>query len=121
MTFIIVAIVAFMAVLMFLAGGLLFAKSQLVDDGDITLTLNGGKEIIAKPGSNLLTVLSEEGIFLPSACGGGGTCAMCECHIPEGGGDTLPTEMNHMTRKEIKEKKRLACQVKVKNDMTVEI
>lgn len=111
----------FMLILMILAGGLLFAKSQLVSDEDVVLTLNGGKQITAKPGSSLLNVLSDEGIFLPSACGGGGTCAMCECHIPEGGGDTLPTEMNHLTRKEVQEKKRLACQVKVKNDMTIEI
>ena len=119
--FLIASIAVFMLVLMILAGGLLFAKSQLVSDEDVVLTLNGGKQITAKPGSSLLNVLSAEGIFLPSACGGGGTCAMCECHIPEGGGDTLPTEMNHMTRKEVQEKKRLACQVKVKNDMTVEI
>lgn len=119
--FLIASIAVFLLVLLILAGGLLFAKSQLVSDEDVVLTLNGGKQITAKPGSSLLNVLSEEGIFLPSACGGGGTCAMCECHIPEGGGDTLPTEMNHFTRKEVQEKKRLACQVKVKNDMTVEI
>ena len=119
--FLLASIAVFMLILMILAGGLLYAKSKLVSDEDVVLTLNGGKEIIAKPGSSLLNVLSAEGIFLPSACGGGGTCAMCECHIPEGGGDTLPTEMNHFTRKEVQEKKRLACQVKVKNDMTVEI
>lgn len=119
--FLIASIAVFLLVLMILAGGLLFAKSQLVSDEDVVLTLNGGKEIVTKPGTNLLNALSAEGIFLPSACGGGGTCAMCECHIPEGGGDTLPTEMNHFTRKEVQEKKRLACQVKVKNDMTVVI
>jgi len=119
--FLLASIAVFLLILMVLAGGLLFAKSKLVSDEDVVLTLNGGKKITAKPGSSLLNVLSNEGIFLPSACGGGGTCAMCECHIPEGGGDTLPTEMNHFTRKEVQEKKRLACQVKVKNDMTVEI
>ena len=119
--FLMASIAVFMFILMILAGGLLFAKSKLVSDEDVVLTLNGGKQITAKPGSSLLNVLSGEGIFLPSACGGGGTCAMCECHIPEGGGDTLPTEMNHFTRKEVQEKKRLACQVKVKNDMTIEI
>lgn len=119
--FLIASIAVFMLILMILAGGLLFAKSKLVSDEDVVLTLNGGKQITTKQGSSLLNVLSAEGIFLPSACGGGGTCAMCECHIPEGGGDTLPTEMNHFTRKEVQEKKRLACQVKVKSDMTVEI
>ncbi|MFT4968599.1 MAG: Na+-transporting NADH:ubiquinone oxidoreductase subunit F [Chitinophagales bacterium] len=121
LVFLIASIAVFMLILMILAGGLLFAKSQLVSDEDVVLTLNGGKQITAKPGSSLLNVLSDEGIFLPSACGGGGTCAMCECHIPDGGGDTLPTEMNHLTRKEVQEKKRLACQVKVKNDMTIVI
>ncbi|MCB0539449.1 MAG: NADH:ubiquinone reductase (Na(+)-transporting) subunit F, partial [Bacteroidetes bacterium] len=101
--------------------GLLFFISKLVSDEDVTITLNGGKQITTKPGSSLLNVLSGEGIFLPSACGGGGTCAMCRCHIPEGGGDTLPTEKNHFTRKQVGEKLRLACQVKVKNDMTVEV
>jgi len=119
--FLISSIAVFMLILMVLAGGLLFAKSKLVSDEDVILTLNGGKQITTKPGSTLLNVLSSEGIFLPSACGGGGTCAMCECHIPEGGGDTLPTEMNDFTRKEVQDKKRLACQVKVKNDMTIEI
>lgn len=119
--FLIASVLVFMLILMVLAGGLLFAKSKLVSDEDVTITLNGGKQITTKPGSSLLNVLSTEGIFLPSACGGGGTCAMCKCHIPEGGGDTLPTEKNHFSRKQVDEKLRLACQVKVKNDMTVEV
>ncbi|MCB9227778.1 MAG: NADH:ubiquinone reductase (Na(+)-transporting) subunit F [Chitinophagales bacterium] len=119
--FLVASVIVFMFILMVLAGGLLFAKSKLVSDEDVTITLNGGKQITTKPGSSLLNVLSGEGIFLPSACGGGGTCAMCRCHIPEGGGDTLPTEKNHFTRKQVGEKLRLACQVKVKNDMTVEV
>jgi Na+-transporting NADH:ubiquinone oxidoreductase subunit F len=121
LTFLIFSVIVFFTILAVLAGGLLYAKTKLVSDEDVVLTLNGGKQLTVKPGSSLLTVLSNEGIFLPSACGGGGTCAMCKCHIPEGGGDTLPTEMNHFTRKQAQEKMRLACQVKVKNDMTVEI
>lgn len=120
-TFLIASVIVFMLVLFVLAGGLMFAKSKLVSDKDVVLTLNGGKQITTKQGSSLLTTLSNEGIFLPSACGGGGTCAMCRCYVPEGGGETLPTEMNHLTRKQAKEHMRLACQVKVKNDMVVEV
>jgi len=71
---------------------------------------------LAAAGGKLLQTLADSGIFLSSACGGGGTCAMCECHVYEGGGDVLPTEMNHLTRKEAAEHKRLACQVKVRQD-----
>ena len=73
------------------------------------------------PGSSLLSALSDKSVFLPSACGGGGTCAMCECHVEEGGGDVLPTELNHLTRREVAEHKRLACQVKVRSDMKIRI
>jgi len=69
----------------------------------------------------LLNVLSDKNVFLPSACGGGGTCAMCECHVDSGGGDVLPTELNHLTRKEAAENKRLACQVKVREDMEIRV
>jgi Na+-transporting NADH:ubiquinone oxidoreductase subunit F len=121
--FLTLTVVAFLVILMFLAGGLLFAKSKLVSDGDVSIVINGqdDKPAITKPGSNLLTVLSESNIFLPSACGGGGTCAMCKCQVLEGGGDVLPTEMNHLTRKEAKENWRLACQVKVRNDMKIKV
>lgn len=121
--FLIITVVAFLFVLLFLTGGLLFAKSKLVSDGDVSIIINGQDEnpTITKPGSNLLTVLSESNIFLPSACGGGGTCAMCKCQITEGGGEVLPTEMNHLTRKEAKENWRLACQVKVRNDMKIQV
>jgi Na+-transporting NADH:ubiquinone oxidoreductase subunit F len=121
--FLVLTVVAFLIVLMSLAAGLLFAKSKLVSDGDVSIIINGqdDKPTITKPGSNLLTVLSEQNVFLPSACGGGGTCAMCKCQVIEGGGDVLPTEMNHLTRKEAKENWRLACQVKVRNDMKIKV
>lgn len=117
------ALVVFIGVIMSLSMMLIYARKQLVPQGDVKLILNGDsdKPIAVAPGTTLLTALSEQNIFLPSACGGGGTCAMCECHVTEGGGDPLPTEMNHLTRKEAAEGKRLACQVKVRNDMKVEI
>ncbi|MEL6986922.1 MAG: 2Fe-2S iron-sulfur cluster-binding protein, partial [Bacteroidota bacterium] len=115
------SILVFSTIILLLSIMLIQARKALVPQGDVKLTINGQKEVAVAPGSSLLTVLSDENIFLPSACGGGGTCAMCECHIPEGGGDVLPTELNHLTRKEVAEHKRLACQVKVKNDMQIEI
>lgn len=117
------SIVVFTGVIFALSMMLIYARKQLMPQGDVKLVINGDEEnpMIVKPGDTLLTALSGKDIFLPSACGGGGTCAMCECHVHEGGGDPLPTEMNHLTRKEAAEGKRLACQVKVRNDMQVEI
>ncbi len=117
------AVVVFSLLILGLAFMLILARRRLVPQGDVNIIINGDedKPLKVKPGSNLLSVLSDENIFLPSACGGGGTCAMCECHIDEGGGDVLPTEMNHLTRKEAAENKRLACQVKVREDMRIRI
>lgn len=117
------AVVVFSLSILGLAFMLILARRQLVPQGDVEIVVNGDEDnpLKVKPGSNLLSVLSDENIFLPSACGGGGTCAMCECHIDEGGGDVLPTEMNHLTRKEAAENKRLACQVKVREDMRIRI
>lgn len=122
-TTIISAVAVFSAVIMLLSFMLISARKRLVPQGDVKIIVNGDEAnpILAQPGSNLLTVLSEKNIFLPSACGGGGTCAMCECHVDEGGGDVLPTELNHLTRKEAAENKRLSCQVKVRNDMKIRI
>jgi Na+-transporting NADH:ubiquinone oxidoreductase subunit F len=117
------AIIAFSVVILMLTFMLLFAKAQLVPSGDVSITINGddSKPMVTKPGSTLLTTLSEDNIFLPSACGGGGTCAMCRCQVVEGGGDILPTEVNYFTRKEVQENWRLACQVKVRNDMKIHV
>lgn len=120
-TTVLFAVVAFTIVIMGLTFALLYAKQKLVAAGDVKLLINGETEVVVAPGSNLLTALSEQKIFLPSACGGGGTCAMCKCQVTEGGGDPLPTEMNHLTRKQAADHWRLACQVKVKNDMTVKV
>lgn len=117
------SLVVFSGVILALSMMLIYARKQLVPQGDVKLVVNGDVDnpIIVAPGSNLLSALSEKSIFLPSACGGGGTCAMCECHVDTGGGDPLPTEMNHLTRKEASEGKRLACQVKVREDMEIRI
>ena len=114
---------AFLTVTGILVGLLLFAKEKLIPSGDINLIINGDSDNprVVQPGQTLLTALSEENIFLPSACGGGGTCAMCKCQVLEGGGDVLPTEMNHLTRKEAQEHWRLGCQVKVKQDMKIKV
>ncbi len=117
------SLLVFCGVISLLSYMLIFARKQLVPQGAVKIVVNGDEEnpIMAQPGSTLLSALSDENVFLPSACGGGGTCAMCECHVDSGGGETLPTEMNHLTRKEAAENKRLACQVKVREDMVIRI
>jgi len=100
-----------------------FAESKLLPQGDISILINddSDSEVKTRPGSTLLSVLAGQTIFLPSACGGGGTCAMCKCQVLEGGGDILPTETGHISRSEAKENWRLACQVKVKQDMKIHV
>lgn len=117
------AVIVFSLVILALSFMLIFARKQLVPQGDVKIVVNGDAEnpILVQPGASLLNALSDQNIFLPSACGGGGTCAMCECHIDSGGGDVLLTELNHLTRREVAENKRLACQVKVRQDMEVRI
>ncbi|MEM1358721.1 MAG: NADH:ubiquinone reductase (Na(+)-transporting) subunit F [Bacteroidota bacterium] len=120
---IISAVVLFTAVILALSFMLIAARRRLVPQGEVKIVINGDEEnpMMVQPGTTLLNVLSDKSVFLPSACGGGGTCAMCECHIDSGGGDVLPTEMNHLTRREAAEGKRLACQVKVREDMQIRI
>lgn len=120
-TVIIASAAIFTAVILMLVLILQFAAKKLVQQGDVKIEVNGEKVITTGAGSTLLTVLSNDKLFLPSACGGGGTCAMCKCQIFEGGGDILPTETGHINRREQKENWRLACQVKVKNDMKIKI
>jgi len=114
-------VAAFMVVAMALVGLLLFVKQKLAPSGPVTITINGERKVEVASGSSLLTTLGGEKIFLPSACGGGGTCVQCECHVNAGGGEALPTETPHFSRKELKEGIRLACQVKVKQDMDISI
>lgn len=120
-TTIILTIIFFLAVILVLVSVLLYAKSKLAPSGPVKITLNGEKELTVDSGDTVLTTLSNNKIFLPSACGGGGTCAMCKCQITEGGGEILPTEEPYFTRKEIQDNWRLGCQVKVKQDMEIKI
>jgi len=118
---IIATVAAFLAIVLLLVTLLLFVKQKLSPSGPVTLTINGERKIEVASGSTLLTTLGAEKIFLPSACGGGGSCVQCECHVNSGGGEALPTETPHFSRKELKEGVRLACQVKVKEDMDISI
>ena len=118
---IIASVVAFTVVILMLVFILLYAQAKLVQSGDVTVRINGEKELVVPAGSTLLSTLSGQNILLPSACGGGGTCAMCKCVVSEGGGDVLPTEEGHLSRSEKLGNVRLSCQVKVKQDMEVRI
>ncbi len=120
-TTVIVTIAVFLIVILLLVSLLLFAKAKLSPSGAVKVTINGEKTIEVEAGSTLLSTLGNNKIFLPSACGGGGTCAMCKCQVKSGGGEILPTEKPYFTRKEIQEDYRLGCQVKVKEDMEVQI
>lgn len=120
---IIVGVVCLTVVVLMLIGVLLFAESKLVNKGLCKIEINDDPDRSPEVpgGGTLLGVLSGQKIFLPSACGGGGTCAMCKCQVFEGGGDILPTELTHISRSEAKEGWRLACQVKVKESMKIRV
>ncbi|MDA9313008.1 NADH:ubiquinone reductase (Na(+)-transporting) subunit F [Vicingaceae bacterium] len=115
------AVAVVLSVMLLLVSLLLWAKAKLTNSGPVSLTINGEKNVQVQAGSTLLSTLSSEKIFLPSACGGGGTCAMCKCQVTSGGGEILPTEKPYFSRKEIADNWRLGCQVKVKEDMVVEV
>jgi Na+-transporting NADH:ubiquinone oxidoreductase subunit F len=100
---------------------ILYTEKKLISQEKVKLLINDEKEIDVSPGSTLLNTLSNYNIFIPSACGGGGTCAMCKCRITEGGGSILPTEETHINRKDAKDFVRLACQVKIKNSMKIHV
>jgi len=118
---VIASLSVFLVVILILVIVLIIAKRYLVTSGDVKITINGEKEVIAQAGNSLLNTLSTQSIFLPSACGGGGSCAQCRCQVTEGGGEILPTETVHFSRKEIKDNWRLGCQVKVKNDIFIKM
>ncbi len=115
------SIAVFLIIVLLLVILLLAAKAKLVPSGNVKLEVNGEKEIETPIGSTLLASLQEGGIFLSSACGGGGKCGQCCAQITEGGGEILPTEKVFFSRKEVKANWRLACQAKVKNDMTIRV
>ncbi|MFN8208658.1 MAG: NADH:ubiquinone reductase (Na(+)-transporting) subunit F [Bacteroidales bacterium] len=118
---ILLGILVFLGIILMLVGMLLYAKSKLTATGPVTITINGEHQLVAEGGSTLLSTLSQQKLFLPSACGGGGTCGMCRCQVHEGGGAILPTEVGFFTRKQIHENWRLGCQVKVKNDLNIQV
>jgi Na+-transporting NADH:ubiquinone oxidoreductase subunit F len=120
-TVIIASIVVFLAITFMLVGMLLGVKARLMPSGPVKLFINGEKDVEVSSGSTLLSTLGDNKIFLPSACGGGGTCIQCKCIVKDGGGEILPTEAPHFSRKEIAEGWRLGCQVKVKQDMVIEV
>ena len=113
--------VVFLVITLLLVGSLLFAKAKLVPSGNVKLTVNGEKEIETPMGGTLLGALQSGGVFLSSACGGGGKCGQCRAQVLEGGGEILPTEKVFFSRKQQKEHWRLACQTKVKEDLKVKV
>jgi Na+-transporting NADH:ubiquinone oxidoreductase subunit F len=111
----------FTAIVLLLVAVILYARSHLVSTGDVNILINGEKTITVPAGGKLLQTLSEAQLFLPSACGGGGTCAQCKCIITDGGGSMLPTEEGHFSRREAAEGWRLSCQTSIKQDMKIEV
>ena len=113
----------FIAIVLALVFIIMFAKSKLVPEGDVQILINGdpAKSITTSPGGKLLGALADSGIFVSSACGGGGSCGQCHVHIKSGGGEILPTELNHISKRDAKEGLRLSCQVAIKQDMDIEL
>ena len=113
----------FIIIVLALVTAIIIAKSFMVNSGDVTIGINGDadKAIKVPAGDKLLTALANQGIFIPSACGGGGACGQCRCKVTKGGGDVLPIELGHLTKREVREGWRLACQVGVRQDMEIEL
>jgi len=120
---IILGVTMFTLIVLALVVVILFAKSKLVSEGEITITINDDpdKAITTNAGEKLLGALASNEIFVSSACGGGGSCGQCRVIVKEGGGDILPTELDHITKREAREGCRLSCQVNVKHDMKIEL
>jgi Na+-transporting NADH:ubiquinone oxidoreductase subunit F len=114
-------VVLFTAIVLLLVGVILLARARLVATGNVTLTLNGEKNLPVPVGLKLLNALADARVFVPSACGGGGTCGQCRVKVHAGGGDILATETTHITKREAAAGERLACQVVVKQDMQIEV
>lgn len=118
---VVAAVVIFLALTLLLVVILLVAKARLMPAGNRRITINGERTVETPAGATLLASLASNKIFLPSACGGGGSCGMCRCRVLSGGGEILPTETGFFTRKQQQEHYRLACQVKVKNDLQIQV
>jgi Na+-transporting NADH:ubiquinone oxidoreductase subunit F len=119
--YILISFLIFGLIIILLVIGLLFAKNKLSPKGEVKIKINGEKEVITEPGSSLLMTLSNNSIFLSSACGGGGTCGLCKVQVLKGGGSILPTEVGFFNRRQILDNWRLACQVKVKGDLEIKV
>ena len=121
-TTIIIAVIAALVIVLLLVLLLLYAKAKLTSSGEVTIDINDGERTLSvATGDSLLSTLASQEIFLPSACGGQGTCGMCKCQVLEGGGDILPTEISHFSYKQRKEHWRLGCQVKVKDNLKIHV
>ena len=118
---ILLGIIIFTAFVIALVFVIIGAKSKLVAEGDVEILINNEKKIHVPVGSKLLTALADNGLFVSSACGGGGTCAQCKVIVHSGGGEILPTELTHITKREAAHGERLSCQVSVKHDMSIEV
>jgi Na+-transporting NADH:ubiquinone oxidoreductase subunit F len=118
-----VGVVVFLAIVLAMIGVLLVARARLVSSGDVQIFINDEPDhtVTARSGDNLLTTLSDNSLFIPSACGGKGSCGVCRVKVAEGGGALLPTEEGHISRGEAREGVRLACQVRVKDDIKIEL
>ena len=121
MNLIIASIAVFLVIILVLVIILLVAKKYLSPSGNVSITINGKQTVSVPQGGSLLSTLSQEGIFLPSACGGKGSCGQCKLQVPEGGGEILDSEKGQFTRKQIKENWRLGCQCKIKSDMKIQV
>ena len=123
MSLIFFSVIMFILIVVMLVVVILLAKSQLVPSGSVTISINDNPDnsLQVPIGGKLLNALAENKIYLPSACGGGGTCGECKCIVSDGGGDVLPTETSKLNRKQIREQYRLSCQVAVKDNMKIEV
>ena len=119
--FILISIAAFLLIILLLVVMLLVAKKYLSPSGKVVITVNGDKELTVEQGNNVMATLNENGIFLPSACGGKASCGQCKLQVLEGGGEILDSERSHFSRKEVKDHWRLGCQCKVKGDLMVKV
>ena len=118
---VVISLVVFLAVILLLVVALLVLRAKLMPSGDVTLTINGDKKLTVPTGNSLISTLAEQEVYLPSACGGKGSCGQCKCRVLSGGGDILPTEKGFFTRRQQQDHWRLGCQVKVKEDIAIEV
>lgn len=118
---VVISLVVFLVVILLLVVALLVLRAKLMPSGDVSLTINGDKKLTVPTGNSLISTLAEQEVYLPSACGGKGSCGQCKCRVLSGGGDILPTEKGFFTRRQQQDHWRLGCQVKVKEDIAIEV